>query len=67
MREEFFKQKWKNLLKKKMDLLIEHKHRTAKKNKKIIRWNLKQQDNQLLDELLGERTIMATSAKKKRK
>lgn len=67
LKEEFFKQKWKDMLKKKIEFLVSHKHKQAAKNKRVIRCNINQQSNNVLTELLGDNPPHYLSSAKKSK
>lgn len=67
LKDDFFKQKCKTLLKKKMEFLINHKNKNANRQKQVIRCNVNKKNNQVLDELLGDNMNFVTSAKKNKK
>lgn len=67
LKDDFFKQKCKTLLRKKMEFLINHKNKTENRQKRVIRCNVNKKNNQILDELLGDNMNFVTSARKTKK
>jgi hypothetical protein len=66
LRADFFKQKCKTLINKKMEFLLNHKNQSANKKKRVIRFNINKKNNCIYDELLGNDKF-ATIVKKPKK
>jgi hypothetical protein len=66
LKADFFKQKCKTLINKKMEFLVNHKNQSANRKKRVIRFNMNKKNNRLYDELLGNDNF-ATSVKKSKK